>query len=103
MVILDVTTKDEITGLFLSQRMNIGVNTFLSKLGNQFKSIAPCEGFLNGSICTRKCFFKKEIFVSHSEKSKDLTKFAIRIVTRRESAFDKSIFENVLRNPDCVI
>lgn len=103
MVILDVTTKDEITGLFLSQRMNIGVNTFLSKFGNQFKSIAPCEGFLNGSVCTRKCFFKKEIFVSHSEKSKDLTKFAIRIVTRRESAFDKSIFENVLRNPDCVI
>lgn len=103
MVILDVTTKDEITGLFLSQRMNIGVNTFLSKFGNQFKSIAPCEGFLNDSVCTRKCFFKKEIFVSHSEKSKDLTKFAIRIVTRRESAFDKSIFENVLRNPNCVI
>lgn len=103
MVILDVTTKDETSGLFLSQRMNIGVNNFLSKFGDQFKSIAPCEGFLNGSICTRKCFLKKEIFVSHSEKSKDLTKFAIRIVTRRESAFDKSIFENVFRNPDCVI
>lgn len=103
MVILDVTTKDETSGLFLSQRMNIGVNNFLSKFGDQFKSIAPCEGLHNGSVCTRKCFFKKEIFVSHSEKSKDLTKFAIRIVTRRESAFDKSIFENVFRNPDCVI
>lgn len=103
MVILDVTTKDETTGLFLSQRMNIGVNNFLSKLGNLFKSIAPCEGFHNGSICTRKCFFKKEIFVSHSERSKDLTKFAVRIVTRRESALDRSIFDNVLRNPNCVI
>lgn len=103
MVILDVTTKDETSGLFLSQQMNVGVNNFLSKSSNQFKSIAPCEGFLNGNICTRNCFSKKEIFVSHSEKSKDLTKFAVRIVTRRESVLDKSIFENVLRNPNCVI
>lgn len=103
MIILDVTTKDETSGLFLSQRMNIGVNNFLSKSSNHFKSIAPCEGILNGNICTRNCFFKKEIFVSHSGKSKDLTKFVVRIVTRRETAFDKSIFENVLRNPNCVI
>ena len=103
MIILDVTIKDEVSGLFLSQRMNIGVNKFLSKSGNQFKSIAPCEGFLNGNICTRNCFFKKEIFVSHSEKSKDLTKFAVRIVTRQESALDRSIFENLLRNSNCVL
>lgn len=103
MIILDVTTKNEQSGLFLSQQMNIGVNNFLAKSSNHFKSIAPCEGILNGNICTRNCFFKKEIFVSHSEKSKDLTKFAVRIVTRRESALDKSIFGNVLRNPDCVI
>lgn len=103
MIILDVTTKDEASGLFLSQRMNIGVNRFLSESDNQFKSIAPCEGFHNGNICTRNCFFKKEIFVSHSEKSKDLSKFAVRIVTRRESPLDRSIFDNLLRNPDCVI
>lgn len=103
MIILDVTIKDEVSGLFLPQRMNIGVNKFLSKSGNQFKSIAPCKGFLNGNICTRNCFFKKEVFVSHSEKSKDLTKFAVRIVTRQESALDRSIFENLLRNSNCVL
>lgn len=103
MVILDVTTKDKESGLFLSQRMNTGVNRFLYKTHNQFKSIAPCEGLHNGIACSRNCFFKKEIFVSHSEKLKDLTKFAVRIVARRDSLLDKSIFENILRNPDCVI
>lgn len=103
MTIIDVTTKDEQSGLFLSQRMNMGVNNFLSKSHNQFKSIAPCAGRLDGHFCGHKCFFKKEIFVSHSEKSKDLTKFAVRIVTRQESALDKSIFDNFLRNPNCVV
>lgn len=102
MVILDVTTKDEDSGLFLSQRMNYGVNQFLSKSGDRYKSIAPCDGLANGTPCDCKCFFKKEILVSHSEKSKDLTKFAVRIVTRQDTPLDSSIFETFLRNPDCI-
>ena len=102
MVILDVTTKDEESGLFLSQRMNYGVNQFLSKSGDRYKSIAPCDGLANGTPCDCKCFFKKEILVSHSEKSKDLTKFAVRIVTRQDTPLDSSIFETFLRNPDCI-
>lgn len=103
MTIIDVTIKDEASGLFLSQLMNIGVNNFLSKSHNQFKSIAPCDGLLGGKICERKCFFKKEIFVSHSEKSKDLTKFATRILVRQESLLDRSVFDSMLSNHNCVI
>lgn len=103
MVIIDVTTKDEASGLYLSQRMNIGVNNFLSRSQNQFKSLAPCEGLLDGHACGRKCFFKKEVIVSHSGKSKDLSKFAVRILSRKESPLNKSIFQNQLRNLNCVI
>lgn len=102
MVIVDVTTKDEISGLFLPQRMNLGVNRFLAATKHEFKSIAPCSGIIKGHTCRHKCFFKKEIFVSHSEKSKDLTKFAVRILTRRDFQYDYSMFKNVLHNPDCI-
>ena len=102
MVILDVTTKDEESGLFLSQRMNYGINQFLSNSDDKYKSIAPCDGLANGSPCDRKCFFKKEILVSHSEKSKDFTKFAVRIVTRQDTPLDSSIFETFLSNPGCI-
>lgn len=102
MVILDVTTKDEESGLFLSQRMNYGINQFLSKSDDKYKSIAPCDGLANGLPCDRKCFFKKEILVSHSEKSKDFTKFAVRIVTRQDTPLDSSIFETFLSNPGCI-
>lgn len=101
MVILDVTIKDESTGLFLPQVMNKGVNTFLAKTNPRFKSLAPCPEGPNVGQCGRNCFYKKEIFISHSSKSKDISKFALRILTRQELQIDNKIFINKLQNAEC--
>lgn len=101
MVILDVTIKDESTGLFLPQVMNKGVNAFLAKATPRYQSLAPCSGGTNIGQCSRNCFYKKEIFISHSSKSKDISKFALRIIARKELQVDKEIFNNILQNAEC--
>lgn len=103
MVIVDVTIKDEYSGLFLPQIMNKGINTFLAKTHPSFRSLAPCSGGSNTGQCGRNCFYKKEISISHSSKSKDFSKFALRILTRQELQIDNEIFNNILQNAECYL
>lgn len=102
MLILDVTTKDHTSGLFLPQLMNLGINSFLSTHSNSYKSLSPCSGMSDNSFCSQKCFFKKEIFVSHSAKSKDISKFAFRIICRKELELSNNAALMRLNNDDCV-
>lgn len=102
MSIIDVTTKAEHSDLYLSQLLNVGVNAFIAKNAQEFKSIVPCSGLIEGYQCGRECFFKKEINVSHSAKSKDFSKFAVRVISRHGLEIDSSHFSSVFSNPNCL-
>ena len=101
MIIIDVTTKNEQNGLYLPQIMNIGVNTFISKSHGLFKSIAPCTGESLIGPCEHHCFYKKDIYISHSAKVNDHSKFAVRIITRNELNLDHTYIKEVFYNLEC--
>lgn len=102
MSILDVTIKNESNGKFLPVSLNEGINLFIERNENNFKSIAPCTGKIKTGICKKGCFFKKEVYISHSKKSRDLSKFAVRIISRQDFQIDNKIFKNILSNPNCL-
>ncbi len=101
MTIIDVTTRDEQNGLFLPQIMNIGVNAFISKSQGLFKSIAPCPGQSLLGPCKHRCFYKKDVYISHSAKVKDLSKFTVRLITRNELNLDETYIKEVFFNSEC--
>lgn len=102
MLILDVTIKNERTGMFLPQLMNIGINRFLSQHSLEYKSLASCAGKSKTGYCERKCFYKKEVLVSHSAKSNDVSKIAVRIIARQGLPIGNSVFKNILNNFECI-
>ena len=101
MTIIDVTTKNEQNGLFLPQIMNIGVNAFISKSKGLFKSIAPCSGQTLLGPCKHSCFYKKDVYISHSAKINDHSKFAVRLITRNELNLDATHVREVFNNSEC--
>ena len=101
MIIIDVTTKHEHNGLFLPQIMNIGVNAFISKSQGVFKSIAPCSGQSLLGSCKYSCFYKKDIYISHSAKANDHSRFTVRIITRNELNLDETHVREVFNNLEC--
>lgn len=101
MAIIDVTTKNEQSGLFLPQIMNIGVNAFISKSQGLFKSIAPCSGQSSLGPCKHRCFYKKDIYISHSAKANDHSKFAVRLIARNELDLDETYIREVFYNLEC--
>lgn len=103
MSIIDVTTKDEKSGLFLPQRMNIGINAFLSTHRGIFKSIAPCPGFSSAGPCIHPCFYKKDVYISHTAKSKDHSKFTVRFISRAGLDFDEAHVKKIFNNPQCIL
>ncbi len=101
MTIIDVTTKNEQNGLFLPQIMNIGVNTFISNSKGLFRSVAPCSGQTLLGPCKHSCFYKKDVYISHSAKVKDHSKFAMRLITRNELNLDTTYVREVFNNSEC--
>lgn len=101
MAIIDVTTKNEQNGLFLPQIMNIGINAFISESNGLFKSIAPCSGQTLLGPCKHNCFYKKEVYISHSAKINDHSKFAVRLITRSELNLDAIYVREVFNNSEC--
>lgn len=101
MTIIDVTTKNEQNGLFLPQMMNIGVNAFISKSQGHFKSIAPCSGQSLLGPCKHSCFYKKDVYISHSAKANDHSKFAVRLITWNEFNLDETFVRGVFHNLEC--
>lgn len=101
MAIIDVTTKNEQNGLFLPQIMNIGVNAFIFKSNGLFKSIAPCSGRSLLGTCNHLCFYKKDIYISHSAKVNDHSKFALRLIARNELDLDETYVREFFSNQEC--
>lgn len=79
--ILDVTTKDEVSDQFYPILLNRQVNDFIRNEAS-FVSILPVSCAKHPE-CKNSCFTEKKIYVSHSQKEKDLSKVAFRIIARR--------------------
>lgn len=82
LMLLDVTTKVS-GGEYLPTIMNRGANHFVQNQPD-FATMIPQSCNCYERNCSNPCFFQQEIYVSHSKKSKDLSKICYRILARRE-------------------
>lgn len=88
MLIEDVTIKS--SDEFIPITLNTELNEFV-KENPKFVTLFPISCRRNGDRCTRGCFFKEEIKVSHSRKKDDLSKVTYRFISHKHLL---SIFEN---------
>ena len=75
---LDVTTKDEHSGLFHPQLMNQCLNEFISK-NKKLATLLPlaCD---NWKECRDACFMQQTFNISHSRKSNDESRVCYRLI-----------------------
>jgi hypothetical protein len=89
MRILDVTTKDELSGNFYPCIMNKGLNDFINE-NNNYRTLIPLSC---GRIdCKYSCFTQNYFYISHSRKTKDLSKVSYRILSGKD--FQKKLTKN---------
>lgn len=79
--ILDVTTKDEVTDQYYPIMLNNQVNHFIRN-NDLYVSILPISCAQHPE-CDSKCFTERKYYVTHSQKEKDLSKVAFRIIARK--------------------
>lgn len=80
--ILDITMKDEGTGIFYPQILNDQVNRFISEDGS-FSSILPLSCRFKERECNTPCYTQQVFLVSHRGKSNDVSKVAYRLLGHR--------------------
>lgn len=80
--ILDVTTKDELSGLYYPQIMNKGLNNFVLS-SPIYSTLLPlaCAIWAN---CSNPCFMQQTFTISHSYKSNDESKVCYRIICEKQ-------------------
>ena len=102
LLIEDVTIK--ITGIneFIPILLNKELNEFV-KDNPEFSTLAPLSCKTHGSNCKNGCFFKREITLSHSQKSNDLSKIVYRFISRKEFADKFSHSSLFFNNNKCLI
>lgn len=81
LVILDVTTKDEHTGLFYPQLMNSSLNEYIRN-NEAIVSLLPLSCACN-EHCKELCFIQQTFSVSHSRKSNDESRVCYRVLCRK--------------------
>ena len=80
--ILDITMKDEGTGIFYPQILNDQVNRFISEDGS-FSSILPLSCRFKERECNTPCYTQQVFSVSHRGISNDVSKVAYRLLGHR--------------------
>ena len=80
--ILDITMKDEGTGLFYPQILNDQVNRFVTEEG-VYSSILPLSCHFKERECNTPCYSQQVFLVSHREKESDVSKVAYRLLGHR--------------------
>ena len=80
--ILDITMKDEKTGIFYPQILNDQVNRFISEVGS-FCSVLPIACRFKELECNTPCYTQQHFSVSHRGRSNDLSKVAYRLIGHR--------------------
>lgn len=88
LVLLDVTTRDDVSGVFYPVMMNKGINDFLkNNLG--FATLLPLPCMLEEADCNIPCYVQQRFRMSHSHRVNDLSKVAYRVIGRKD--FIKSL------------
>ena len=81
LLILDVTTKDEISSRFYPELLNEQVNKFVIGHSKEFSTLLPISCALHPN-CIKSCFTQRKFYISHSQKQNDISKVAYRIIAR---------------------
>ena len=81
LIILDVTTKDEHTGLFYPQLMNNSINDFVRN-SRGIETLLPLSCACNED-CKDLCFMQQTFSVSHSHKTADESRVCYRVLCRK--------------------
>lgn len=90
-LVLDITTKNEKTGMFLPQEMSAELNAFTSS-HKEFCTLIPkpCGEIPN---CQEGCFMQQTFKISHSKRQIDASKICYWIICRHK--FKNLIIPNV--------
>ena len=80
--LLDITMKDEETGIFYPQILNDQVNRFISE-DCSFSSILPLSCRFKERECNTPCYTQQVFSVSHRGRSNDVSKVAYRLLGHR--------------------
>lgn len=80
-ILLDMTTKDEHSGLFYPQLMNTDINNFVTE-NPCFETLLPlsCGKF---GMCKEACFMQQTFYVSHSHKTNDESRVCYRVLCKK--------------------
>lgn len=81
LIMLDVTTKDEHTGLFYPQLMNNSINEYVRK-SRSIETLLPLSCACNEG-CKDLCFMQQTFNVSHSHKTADESRVCYRVLCRK--------------------
>ena len=82
LLILDVTTKDEYSSKFYPEILNEQINRFIIRHSKEFSTLLPISCALHPE-CENSCFTQRKFYISHSQKKKDISKVAYRIIARK--------------------
>lgn len=91
LIMLDVTTKDEHTGLFYPQLMNSSINEYVRK-SRTIETLLPLSCASNEG-CKDLCFMQQAFSVSHSHKAADESRVCYRVLCRTH--LKESILQDV--------
>lgn len=86
-VLLDVTTRDSVSGVFYPVLMNSGIAEYL-RHNPAYSSLLPLPCALYGNECRERCYMQRRFSVSQSRRKNDISKVAYRVICRK-SFFDE--------------
>lgn len=93
LVLLDVTTRDDVSGAFYPVIMNKGVNDFI-KSSSGFATILPLPCSWKDADCNDGCYMQQHFRVSHSYRMNDLSKVAYRVIGRKDFVMSLNLASN---------
>lgn len=85
LILSDVATKLNNSGLFYPQILNAGINSFINSCNNEFKTLFPHPCYFHEMTCNG-CYMQDIFTISHSRKKNDVSKVAYRILCRKKFA-----------------
>lgn len=94
LLMLDVTTKiDELN--YMPILLNKQTNNFIQKNSEVYKTLIPTSCAEKDTVCKQDCFSNNFFFITHSQRVKDKTKVAYRIIGKKEFVLEVlSIVQN---------
>lgn len=97
LILLDVATRDDVSGDFYPVIMNKGLNWYI-KNNIEFATLLPLPCLLKDADCDNSCYMQQRFYVSHSRKVNDMSKVSYRVIGRRDFVKSLNLVANVKPN-----